>query len=304
MNVVRKNKSIIAVLVVISLLIGLPSYAKAEETINNFLTVHEKVLANGETFNLQVPSGVNYTYTIEGDYYCIGVQRDDNTNSLWITGLSSGEVEVVVSLYDQDFNYIASDSCKISVVEKGIEEDSLVCAVGRTGQIHISGYAQEQIGTWTSSNPSVAMVDEKGLVTGISMGYADITASFLENDGRVTTYTCRVAVSDPKLKMTTGNLAVNCSQELELTGVQPESNVIIRTSNTSVVKVDEYYPTIYAVKKGTATITCEIDGIKLTYKVTVTDPQVNVQLLPIVKGKKSKIVVTGTNKNSKINYNS
>ena len=73
-------------------------------------------------------------------------------------------------------------------------------------------------------------------------------------------------------------------------------------SNASVVEVWEYSNSFYAVNKGTATITCEVDGVKLTYKVTVTDPQVNVSLLPIIKGKKTKIKVSGTNKNSKISY--
>lgn len=304
MNVIRKNKSIITVLVIMSLLIGLPSYAKAEEVVNYFLTVHEKVLTNGETFSLQIPSGVNYDYTIEGNKECVNVEQDYYSSSLLITGLSNGEATIVVNLYDQYLNYIASDSCRVIVTEKGLEEDSLVCAVGGTGQLHISGYSSEQIGTWTSSNSAVATVDITGTVTGVSMGYADIFVNCVEDDGRVTTYTCQVAVSNPKLQKTSGNLAVDCTQELELTGLQPESKVILTTSNASVAEVDEYNNRIYASKKGTATITCEVDGVKLLYKVTVTDPQVNVQLLPIVRGKKAKITVTGTNKNSKINYNS
>lgn len=303
MNITRKSKSIIVILVVLSLLIGIPGYAKAEETVNSFLTIHEKVLESGETFQLQVPSGMDYGYTIEGNFHCVNVQRDDYTNSLWITGLSSGEVTIVVSLYDQYSNYIASDSCKISVADKGLEEESKVCAVGKTVQLHMPGYTQTQVVTWSSSDSNVAKVDETGLVTGVSMGYADISANCVENDGRVITYTYHVAVSDPKLQKSFGNLAANCSQELDISGVQPDSNITISTSNSSVAEVDEYNQTIYAVKKGTATITCEIDGVNLSYKVTVTDPQVNVQLLTIVKGKKSKIIVKGTNKNSKINYN-
>lgn len=302
MNVIRKNKSVIALLVVISLLLGIPTYAKAEETANYFLTIHEKALSNGESFSLQVPSGVNYEYTIEGNYYSLSVEKDEYSSALLVTGLSSGEATIVVSFYDQDFNYIASDSCKVTVTEKDLEEESAVCAVGRTTQLHMSGYTQAQIGTWTSSNPSVATVNETGLVTGISMGYTDITVNYVEYNGLIATYTCRVAVSDPKIQNTSGNLAVDCTQELAITGLQPESSVMITSSNESVAEVWEYWNTIYAVKKGTATITCEVDGVKLTYKVTVTDPQVNVQLLPLVKGKKAKIKVTGTNKNSKISY--
>lgn len=304
MNVIRKNKSVIALLVVVSLLLGLPTYVKAEETANYFLPVHEKALSNGETFSLQVPSGVNYEYTIEGNYYSVSVEKDEYTNVLLVTGLSSGEATIVVSLYDQDFNYIASDSCKVIVTEKELGEDSVVCAVGKTAQLHMSGYSQAQVGTWTSSNPSVATVNETGLVTGISMGYTDITVNCVEYNGLITTYTCRVAVSDPKIQMTSGNLAMDCTQELALTGLQPESKVTMTTSNSSVAEVWEYSNSIYAVNKGTATITCEIDGVRLSYKVTVTDPQINVQLLPIVKGKKTKIKVTGTNKNSKISYQS
>lgn len=302
MNVMNKNKAVIALLVVVLLLLGLPTYAKAEETANYFLAIHEKNLSNGETFSLQVPSGLNYEYTIEGNYYAVSVERDEYSNALIVTGVSNGVATIVVSIYDQEFNYIASDSCRITVTEKELIEDSVVCAVGNTTQLHMSSYIQTQVGTWTSSNPSVATVNETGLVTGVSMGYTDITVNYVESSGMVTTYTCKVTVSDPKIQETSGNLAVDCTKELALTGLQPESSVKITSSNESVAEVWEYSNAIYAVKKGTATITCDIDGVKLTYKVTVTDPQVNVQLLPLVKGKKTKIKITGTNKNSKINY--
>lgn len=304
MNVNRKNKSVIALFVVILLVFGVSTYAKAEETANYFLEIHEKTLSNGESFSLQVPSGVNYEYTIEGNYYSVSVDRDEYSSALLVTGLSSGEATIVVSLYDQEWNYIASDSCRVTVIEKDLGEESVVCAVGKTTQLHLSGYIQTQVGTWTSSNPSVATVNETGLVTGISMGYADITVNCMEYDGVMTTYTCRVAVSDPKIQKTSGNLAVDCTRELEITGLQPESTVAITSSNESVAEVWEYSNSIYAVKKGTATITCMVDGVKLTYKVTVTDPQVKVQLLTLVKGKKAKIKVTGTNKSSEVSYKS
>ena len=304
MNVNRKNKSVIALFVVILLVFGVSTYAKAEETANYFLAIHEKALSNGESFSLQVPSGVNYEYTIEGNYYSVSVDRDEYYSALLVTGLSSGEATIVVSLYDQEWNYIASDSCRVTVIEKDLGEESVVCAVGKTTQLHLSGYIQTQVGTWTSSNPSVATVNETGLVTGISMGYADITVNCMEYDGVMTTYTCRVAVSDPKIQKTSGNLAVDCTRELEIIGLQPESTVAITSSNESVAEVWEYSNSIYAVKKGTATITCMVDGVKLTYKVTVTDPQVKVQLLTLVKGKKAKIKVTGTNKSSEVSYKS
>ncbi|WP_310605158.1 Ig-like domain-containing protein [Anaerosporobacter sp.] len=305
----KKSKSIIVILVMVVLLVGLPSYAKAEEIVTeevatNYLTVHEKAIANGESFELQLPSGMNCNYTIEGNYYCVGVQRSEYTTSLWITGYSSGEATIVVWFYDQDWNYIASESCKVSVIEKGLEESSLICAVGKTAQLHMSGYEQTQAITWTSSNVAVAKVNEAGLVTGVAKGEADITATCVETDGTVRTYTCRVAISDPKIKESSGNLAVGCTKELKLTGLQAESTVTLTTSNASVAEVNEYSNSIYAIKKGTATIKCVVDGVCLTYKVTVTDPEVNVSLVPLVKGKKAKIKVTGTNKNSTITFKS
>lgn len=102
MNVNRKNKSVIALFVVILLVFGVSTYAKAEETANYFLAIHEKALSNGESFSLQVPSGGNYEYTIEGNYYSVSVDRDEYSSALLVTGLSSGEATIVVSLYDQE----------------------------------------------------------------------------------------------------------------------------------------------------------------------------------------------------------
>ncbi|HEX3076459.1 MAG TPA: Ig-like domain-containing protein [Lachnospiraceae bacterium] len=271
---------------------------------NYSLDIHEKTLSNGEKFTLKIPSGACYTYDIEYGYDSIDVQQDEYTNQLQITAVAGGESKVVITFYDMNWNEIATDSCKITVLDKGIDTETMTRAVGKTGQIHVTGYMQSQIVSWTSSNPSVANVAQDGTVTAVAKGEADVTLVVTEIDGTRTTYVCKVYVSDPKLKKSSGNLAIGCEQQIEITGTLPDSEITMSSSNPSVAEVWEYSNTIYAGEKGNATISLVVDGVVLKYKVTVTNPQLNVEFIPIIKGKKARIKVAGTNSKSVITYSS
>lgn len=318
-NVIR-NKMIIAILVISTLSqVLLPNQreVKAQEVnpqeVGIYqLDVHEKTLYEKEMFTIQVPYGVYYTYDVvenqdsyqyDGDS-CISIQSNEYSNTLLITANHSGTVTLTVCFYDFEYNYLGYDTCIITVLGKGIDIQSMVRAVGKTGQITLTGYQPSQILGWESSNTAVATVDQTGLVTAVAMGECEVSVNAIEQYGTTTTYTCHVSVSNPKLKKTSGNLAIGCETTLEITGVQPESVIQISSSQPSIAEVWDYNCSIYAIKKGKATITCIVDGVTLKYKVTVTDPKIEVGILPIIKGKKAQIKVKGTNSNSEISYQS
>ena len=131
--------------------------------------------------------------------------------------------------------------------------------------------------TWSSSNESVATVDENGVVTAIAVGEATITAT--TTDGSNLTASCKVIVN-PTLAT---SIALDKSEvELEATQtatlvatVLPElttnNSVTWSSSNENVATVDENGK-VTAIKVGEATITATTtDGSNLsaTCKVTV-----------------------------------
>ena len=130
--------------------------------------------------------------------------------------------------------------------------------------------------TWTSSNTSVATVDNSGKVTGIAAGSATITATST-TDASITA-SCAVAVqavavTGVSINPTSANLQIGGSTDLTYTILPAnatDKSVSWSSSNTSVATVNNGHVT--AIAAGTATITVTTtDGSKTaTCSVTVT----------------------------------
>ena len=140
--------------------------------------------------------------------------------------------------------------------------------------------------TWASSDESVAMVDENGLVTAVAPGAATITAT--TNDGSDLNASCNVTVlqgivlaESIQLNVTTAGLNEGSTLQLTATVLPEECNnktVLWSSNNPSVATADSNgLVTTHSV--GTATITATTtDGSNLSTTCTVT-------LLPVgVKG--------------------
>lgn len=133
--------------------------------------------------------------------------------------------------------------------------------------------------TWTSSNTSVATVDQNGLVTGVSAGTSTITATGEDENGNPVSGSCTVtvttvAVTGVSLNKTSSDLSKGSTLALVAT-VTPANatnkNVTWTSSNTSVATVSD--GTVTGVATGTSTITVKtVDGNKTaTCVVTVID---------------------------------
>ncbi len=129
---------------------------------------------------------------------------------------------------------------------------------------------------WTSSNTSVATVDNSGKVTGVAVGTATITATST-TDASITA-SCAVtvqavAVTGVSINPTSANLQIGGSTDLTYTILPPnatDKSVSWSSSNTAVATVNDGH--VSAVAAGTATITVTTtDGNKTaTCSVTVT----------------------------------
>ena len=152
---------------------------------------------------------------------------------------------------------------------------------------------------WTSSNPSVATVDENGLVTAHAVGTATITATNRGTvDGAPLTATCvvevRSYVESITLNKTETEILVTGSEQLTAT-VLP-ANAYVKTvtwssSNTAVATVNQS-GLVTALSLGVATITATTtDGTNLsaTCQVTVTGAT------DIVLNKENTVIYLGEN---------
>ena len=131
---------------------------------------------------------------------------------------------------------------------------------------------------WTSDNEEVATVDENGLVTAVSVGEANITATAVDGSG--VTATCKVTVT-PKLVTSVildeSELTIekNFTEQLTATVAPDDADNLSLTwtsDNEEVATVDEN-GLVTAVGEGTATITATANdgsGVAASCVVTVT----------------------------------
>ena len=134
--------------------------------------------------------------------------------------------------------------------------------------------------TWTSSNAKVATVDKQGLVTGIGVGTANITAK--TSNGKTATSTVTVVkktINPTGISLNITNKSIYKGSSFVLTTTIKPSNatnksVTWSSSNEKVAVVKN--GTVTGKGNGTATITAKTsNGKTATCKVTVTTKVVN-----------------------------
>ena len=130
--------------------------------------------------------------------------------------------------------------------------------------------------SWTTSNQSIATVSSTGVVNGVSLGSATITA---ESEGRTATTQITVAprpVAIVGLSAGSGSITVNQSLQLSLDLRDANGNQLTTTgrtmvwdsSNKPVATVQD--GVVRGVAPGSATITVTVDGKPASTLVTVT----------------------------------
>ena len=122
--------------------------------------------------------------------------------------------------------------------------------------------------TWTSASPSIATVDDKGVVTAVTPGEAKITAASKADPTK--TAECTVAVSGVTLSKTSVTLLVGRTESLTYStfGTAAGKSIVWTTSNPSVAEV--FGGSISAHYEGTATITATANATGYTAECSVT----------------------------------
>ena len=123
--------------------------------------------------------------------------------------------------------------------------------------------------TWTSSKKSVAVIDEKGVITAKKPGKTTITA---KADGTEKSFVLTVKLPIIKLSQTKVSLYRSDTIKLSAT-VSSDIFPTWKTNKKSVAIVDSF-GNITAIKHGTATITATVDGRSKTCEVVVKQPEI------------------------------
>ena len=229
-------------------------------------------------------------------------ENADNKNVIWssdneaVAGVVNGTVvaaggygTAVITCEAADGSGVTS-TCIVTVVDPStyvdpqitditLDQTSLTMNSGTSAQLTASIIPADASASivWTSSDETVATVDQNGLVEAQAGGSCTITAT---TDGGQKTATCTVSVTQmvTSIVLSKTKAVIALDEALQLTAtVLPESavnkDVIWSSSNEDVLivrngRVDTY-------DYGTAVVTCEAadgSGVKSTCTVTIVDP--------------------------------
>lgn len=183
-----------------------------------------------------------------------------------------------------------TDVCEFDVYEHtvGIRLETEQARVRKGGRLTLSAVAQPEGKTdgrlvWSSSDGSVASVDEEGVVSGKSKGEAVITVTAV--DGGYTAE-CRVRVYQPvtELRMDNRSVTVDTGDDIQLTATilpydADNKSIVWSSDNPDVADVNGK-GVVTGVKAGQTVIraTSEDEGISDFCVVTVNQPVTGVSL--------------------------
>ena len=199
-----------------------------------------------------------------------------------VTGLQRGKATVKAVTLDGR----TSDTLRITVKQKPdsvtVAPETLTLAEGKTGQLKaavLPKTADDKTVLWTSADPGVATVSDRGVVTGVRLGSTVITAVCKDNAAAAFSIPVNVTKLASGVSFDQAEYEVVLGQSLTLSHtVSPETTsnqaVTYKISNSRVATVDAN-GMVTAKKGGTATVTITTaDGSKksATAKIKVLVP--------------------------------
>lgn len=301
-------KKLSLLLLVVILLLAVPTMVLAESQLP--LTTEELTVFEGATLQLLDPDkmSASATYTFSSSSTKRAAIDEDGL----ITGKSKGEVKITVTVKEDGEDTI-KETVLVEVIRPverlELDEETLQLSMGKTLTIDpkvYPKYASNTETTFTSSDPSIVMVDEDdttGKVTGIAAGKAVITIASVTNPEIFVE--CTVIIVQPvktaKSSLSEDKIYVGEQSTLVLELAPSECTVndmVFTSSNTKVATVDEN-GVITAVGKGKAKISATpVEGkAKRTSKnITVIQQATSIELkeeqILLGKGKKANIRAT------------
>lgn len=210
------------------------------------------------------------TVTWESDNEAVATVGTDGT----VTGISVGIANITATSGE------VSATCKVTVnpviassITLNVQDITLL--VGQTDKVTATvspDNTTDKTVTWKSDNEAIAIVGSDGIVTGVSVGIANITATCGEASATCKVTVNPVEVSSIELSLQDVTLLIGSSTTLTAK-VYPENatdqKITWSSSVPSIVRVDDS-GTITALQIGETIITATCGNASATCKVTVT----------------------------------
>lgn len=227
-------------------------------------------------------NALNRNYTLKSLDERVAALDDDG----FVVLKSYGKARIQATTEDGGY----TDVCEFDVYEHtvGIRLETEQARVRKGGRLTLAAVAQPEGKTdgrlvWSSSDGSVASVDEEGVVSGKSKGEAVITVTAV--DGGYTAE-CRVRVYQPvtELRMDNRSVTVDTGNDIQLTATilpydADNKSIVWSSDNPDVADVNGK-GVVTGVKAGQTVIraTSEDEGISDFCVVTVNQPVTGVSL--------------------------
>ncbi len=185
----------------------------------------------------------------------------------YVTAVGAGQANITAYVDGQSL------ICAVTVplvYEYSLSDERIEIFETYTAQLSVSVTPAAEMGSvaWSSSDDSIATVSDHGVVTGVSVGTATITAVADGNN-----LTCTVTVKELVYEYTvTQSLSVARGQTADISVVvtpEKQLDVSYQSSNTEIAAVDED-GTVTGVAMGSTTVTVTTDGKLFTVNVEVT----------------------------------
>ena len=174
---------------------------------------------------------------------------------------------------------------QVPVASVRVTPATLEVNAGRTGQLvaeplDAAGNALPgRVVVWTSTNESVATVDDAGVVTGVAAGTATIRATSEGKTGTAAVTVTAVAVRTVTVSPASAELVIGDTEQLQATTKDESGNTLTGravawSSSDEGVATVSATGLVTAVAAGSATITATSEGQSGTAAVTVSAPPV------------------------------
>ena len=174
----------------------------------------------------------------------------------------------------------------IAVTSVELDADEMTLKVGDEGQLQATvapENAANKSVTWSSSNESVATVEQNGKISAVGVGESTITVT--TTDGGKTA-TCKVIVNKKAGAISYATTSINktfgdanFTNELTKTG---DGTVTYSSSDTKVAEVNATTGEVTIMGKGEATITATVeDGDNYTYATKTASYKINVTAVKV-----------------------
>ena len=258
----KKQKGIIIAIVAVILIIALAvgGYFIYQNVRKIDLIATEKVVEYGETYEPNIADFVNES-KINDSYEMDGEMPNEENKDYPAIG---------------DYNFTISAKGKEDADVRVLVRDTVAPEFDETAPLEISTFKDVPItedvlkNTFTVKDlsPVTLTIDDVDYAT---VGEYTTNVYATDDSGNVTNKEIKVIVNEPTLTIEQANISINVGETAQLNAtVQGASQTITWTSSDTSVATVDANGVVTGIKKGTATVEAEANGIKTSVAVTVT----------------------------------